>query len=209
MGKGCFILELLYNAYIMKKILIIIGVLAVLSLGGFAAYQFFPSSQSFADQLSALDQLNKQIASAPAISSMLSDLPSKESSKDFTGAVNLLNTALAQIDQLVQQANQVNGKITEIETFVSNDSGASKAKEEVLVGMLSDRNNAFLRIQDSQKQILELAKTYYQGIVDNHKVPAPTPAQIMAISQKIQADSKIFSDLSARIASSTVEFLSK
>ncbi len=190
-----------------KIILVIVGI--ILIAAGLYKIFWMPSGKVSKAFINKFNEIHVTIgdmgSDMKAAGEIMMGISAKENSKDYKGAVQDLSTGLDKLADLETKANNLTAKAAEFKNMVNAvKDPAVKESGLKFIDLVEQKAAINLKIADDTKQMLELAKKYFESLAASKEVALPT-AQLTALSQKSQVELKTADEISAKFEAADQE----
>jgi hypothetical protein len=154
------------------QIFLIVGGVFLIAVGLFQIFGGSGASNTLVDKFNALQAPAAEIKDdLTNVSNILSGISAKEASKDYTGIISDLQTALVKLDDASAKVASIKPVLDDFQNAVNASSSQNiKAAGMRLIDAYKSRNAATLKMVSDAKDLVNQAITYYNEVAKNQKI---------------------------------------
>lgn len=190
-----------------KIVLIIAGI--ILIAAGLYKIFWMPSGKVSKAFINKFNEIQTTIVAMGSdmvtVGNIMTGISAKENAKDYQGAVQDLSTGLDTLVDLKTKANDLTTKAAKLKNMVNAiKDPAIKESGLKFTDLVKQKATINLKIADETRQMLELAKKYFEDLAAGKEATLPTD-QLTALSQESQADLKTANEISTKFDAANQE----
>lgn len=137
------------------------------------------------------------------VSDLLIGIAAKEQTKDYTGAVTDLQTALTKLNDAESSIKSLMSLTSEFKGLIDRASDQNiKIAGSRFIDASNSRNTAVLKMVTDTKELINLILPYYDGLINGKKVVLDE-SKITAVTNQLTANSQSMTKISAELDSAT------
>lgn len=191
------------------KLGLIVGIIGILLLLGGLYKVLSPQakvSQTFIDKYNEAASMNADLVAALKTDlSIFEQIDQKDKTRDYSGIVKLVDNALSQNSNVAGKTDLHKQRISELRSLSSQISDLEvKNKALALISLMEEEDIHITKGFENQKQLLEMLRSYYNGLATGKSVSFPASAD--SLITQTTAEGTIITDLADKLVSARDDF---